>query len=351
MRTLTWLVMGLMVGQSPLARAQPASTQAEQLFREGKRLVGEGRISEACAAFEGSLRKDLVVTTLLNLADCRERNQQFASAWGHFLDAERMTRDRPEHGATNATAKTRAAALEPRLSYLIINVATDASIDGLQITLNAAAVDSAVWNTDMPVDGGDYVIEGRAPGFEPWATKVTVEPSGDKESVNVPRFRARPEVPTPQVPDAVATAVVPPAIDTQPRFADVGHDRGPATRSSLSTVGKVGIATGGATVLAGLAVGFLAHQKWAEAKSLCGVDLACDNEADFAAGQALVEDTRSRARISTIITGAGLAVVGIGAVLLISAPAKRAPSRPRVGLRAAPVLSANTAALVLVGEL
>ena len=111
------------------AQAQDAA-QAETLFTKAKRLMAEGRIAEACTAFEGSFRKEAAISTLLNLADCREKNRQLASAWNHFLAAERRTRNDPAQLALNRTASARAAALEPRLSYLTINVPTTCASTG-----------------------------------------------------------------------------------------------------------------------------------------------------------------------------------------------------------------------------
>lgn len=93
------------------ASAQPAQAQAEHLFREGKRLIAEGNIAAACDAFEGSYAKDPAVSTLLNLADCREKNQQYASAWGYFIEAGRKTRGKPDMAAFNKTADAVALAL------------------------------------------------------------------------------------------------------------------------------------------------------------------------------------------------------------------------------------------------
>ena len=171
------------------ASAQPAQAQAEHLFREGKRLMGEGNIAAACDAFEGSYAKDPAVSTLLNLADCREKNQQYASAWGYFIEAGRKTRNKPDMAALNKTAEQRATGIEPRLSYLIINVPDEARVEGLTITRNGVAVDVIEWNRDVPVDGGTYRVEGKAPAFEPWSTTITVGNAKDKQSVNVPRFR------------------------------------------------------------------------------------------------------------------------------------------------------------------
>lgn len=317
------MVLFLAVGSNQRASAQPASVQAEQLFRQGKKLMADGKIAEACKAFEGSYRKDAAVSTLLNLADCREKNKQYASAWGHFLDAERKTRGDAAQASFNTTAKSRAAALESKLSYLIVNVSREASIEGLTITRNGVEVLEAEWNSDIPVDGGEYVIEGKAPGYEAWSTKVSIAESGDKESVNVPKFRQRPD----SVPDdsqAQDGGKKPIPVDPEPR---------PLVRSSRKKVGVIAVASGGAFVLGGLAAGYMAQSKWTEAKDLCGADLSCDSEADHTAGQALVDAARTRGNISTILTGVGVVAVGVGTALWLTAPtAEGRPTGKTAGL-------------------
>jgi hypothetical protein len=170
------------------AASQPATAQAEHLFREGKRLIAEGNITAACEAFEGSYGKDPAISTLLNLADCREKNQQYASAWAHFVEAARQATRDSSQATLAKSAADRAAAVEKRLSYLIINVPDESRVQGLAITRNGVAVEAVEWNRDIPVDGGTYVIEGKAPAYESWSTKITVGNAKDKQSVNVPRF-------------------------------------------------------------------------------------------------------------------------------------------------------------------
>lgn len=315
------------------ALAQPVSVQAEQLFRQGKKLMSEGKLDEACKAFEGSFRKDEVVSTLLNLADCREKNKQYASAWGYFLDAERMTRGDATQSTFNRTARERATALEAKLSYLIINVPAEANIEGLAITRNGIEVDSAEWNTDIPVDGGEYVIEGKAPGYEAWSTKITVSESGDKESVNVPKFRQRAKGPAPVAEEGVR--------------APIPVDRGAQPSSGRKTTGKTVLVSGGVLVLGGLATGYLAHGKWSDAKSLCGEDLVCDSSADRTEGDALVDAARFRGNVSTILTGVGVVAVGAGAILWWTAPT--AETRPTVSV--SPLIGRDTFGVAIGGAL
>src|SRR5436305_1114019 len=107
------------------AAAQPkaagdGNVAAESLFREGKRLMKDHQIAAACEKFEASERLDESVGTLLNLADCREKAGQLATAWADFLKAASVARASGD-GSRESEAKVRAKALEPRLSYLTIS--------------------------------------------------------------------------------------------------------------------------------------------------------------------------------------------------------------------------------------
>ncbi len=182
------LIAGLVVGVT-VAHAQAPSAEAEVLFREGKKLMTAGNYAEACTAFDGSYKKAPAVTTLVNLADCREKNGQLASAWGAFVEAARQTRGQ---GGIENVARDRAAALESKLSYLVVAVPDDVRVDGLEVRRDGALLDPSEWNRKMPIDGGRHVVEARAPAHEPWTTTVDVGVTGDERSITVPAFRASP---------------------------------------------------------------------------------------------------------------------------------------------------------------
>jgi len=69
------LAIGLVLGIAGSAGAQSAQQQAaaRTLFEEGKRLLGEGKVEQACGKFEGSLKLSPKLGTRLNVADCYER--------------------------------------------------------------------------------------------------------------------------------------------------------------------------------------------------------------------------------------------------------------------------------------
>src|SRR5205814_1086445 len=78
-------IVACVVGLAASARAQ--SVEAGVLFREGKKLLKDGKIAEACDKLEASDRIESSPGTLLNLADCREKNHQLATAWAAFHKA------------------------------------------------------------------------------------------------------------------------------------------------------------------------------------------------------------------------------------------------------------------------
>lgn len=291
------------------AFAQSTGT-AEALFRDGKRLMAEGQFAEACRAFEGSERLEHNVSTLLNLANCREKEGKLASAWGLFLRVETQTRDTAQ-ATLNATAKKRAAALEARLSYLTISVADSSRVPDLTITRDEETVDPAEWNTAIPIDSGDHVVSGKAPGHETWSTKITIGPS-DKKSVEVPRFKVLAEhAPVPAAPLPVATVQAP--VETEAPSSFTGR------RKLALGVGAGGLAIGGAAIGLGVSARGLRDDALARCPDIgCSVD-------DAAAAQALNDRARDRALYANVgFVVAGAAVVGAVVLWVTGSPERPA---------------------------
>lgn len=160
---------------------------AEALFREAKALMASSRYAEACEAFRGSYEKEPLPTTLVNLADCREKNGELASAWAYFLESARLAA-RSNQDELAEVARSRAAAIEPRLSRVTLVVPSDAAADGLTITRDDVAVDAVEWGKRLPIDGGRHRYVATAPGRRSWDTTVTVAVEGDDIEIVVPRL-------------------------------------------------------------------------------------------------------------------------------------------------------------------
>jgi hypothetical protein len=186
------------------AHAQPSTAQAETLFRQGKELLAQGKIADACAAFDASQKLDPTIATLLNQASCREKNGQLATAWGLFLDAERQTRAATDDATRQLhhVATDHAAKLEPRLSTLSITVPAENRVGGLEILRNHEPVDPGAWNRALPVDGGTYQITARAPGNAAWSSTVAVGVEHDHKTIEIPRLKAAALPPSHSAPEA-----------------------------------------------------------------------------------------------------------------------------------------------------
>ncbi len=184
------VVVALAIVGRPVG-AQPASGQAEALFREGRALLAAGKVAEACAAFDASDHIDHVASTLLNRAECHQRLGQLATAWALFVDARRETSDTtdPKTQSFHRSASEHADLLEHRLSSLAIVVPLENRVAGLEVVRGTEVVDVVVWNHALPIDGGTYTISARVPGHETWTTTVVIQPEADHAVVTIPRLR------------------------------------------------------------------------------------------------------------------------------------------------------------------
>src|SRR5690606_30041935 len=75
---------------SGTARADKAT--AESLFQEGKRLMEQGQIEEACPKFQASMDAEPSVGAMLNLARCHELTGKTATAWAEYTEAANLAR-------------------------------------------------------------------------------------------------------------------------------------------------------------------------------------------------------------------------------------------------------------------
>jgi hypothetical protein len=301
------------------ALAQGARPEAEQLFRDGKQLLKEGRTAEACLAFEASEKAEPNIATLLSLADCHEKAGQYASAWARFLNAESRTRGEPgKQGASlNRTARERAAALEGKLSYLTINVPDESRVEGLLVTRDGIEVDAGQWNRAVPVDGGLHVISGKAPGHESWSTQVTLSAENEKRAVEVPKFKELPKLVAPE-PRTVAMRRA--ASGDDDLAVTAASEPSPFTPRRKLALGLAG----GGVVAAGTAIGFglAARNLRNEALGLCSASACTPDEATAA------QDKNDRARRFALIANIGYGVAGGAAIAATVLWFTSAPERP-----------------------
>lgn len=269
------------------ARAQIA--EAETLFREGKRLLKNGQIAEACDKLDASDHLDPTVGTELNLADCREKNGQLATAWAMFVKAAAAAKRTDNGGKREAEARRRAAALEPKLVYLTISVPADSQVEGLVVHRNGAVIERALWDQRVPVDPGDYAVTAEAPGYEPWNATVAVKTRA--RTVEVPVLDKRPE------PPPVARVAIEPVVRSERRPHEEAASWFTGRRKLALVVAAVGVGA------AGVALGFGAEANSVEDQA----NMTCP---DVACRDAHAVDLNRTARRDALIANIGLATAG-----------------------------------------
>ncbi|MCE9574878.1 MAG: hypothetical protein K8W52_17140 [Deltaproteobacteria bacterium] len=277
--------------------------------------MAEGKIKEACLAFGQSQKLEPTVTTLLNLAGCHEKQRLLASAWGEFLEAERMTRSASD--ATNkqlhGVAKQKATALEPLISKLVINVPEHSNVDGLQLELDGTPIDSVMWNRAMPVDGGAYTVTARAPGANPWSTQVTVGEQTDTKTIDIPDLRNLPRDLKPVPPTPTPTPTPVPTV-----VAPTPDDRGPAARSKTVPI----IVGAGAVALLGAGLGF---ELWGSST----YDKAKAETMDQARRESLFSSANTKRYTAEGLAVAGVACAGVAVWMFLRHPHEESAATAR----------------------
>lgn len=303
------LVVLLLFGvNSSMAQSGNDGAAAEQLFNEARKLMEDGKHTAACAKFEASLKLDPAAGTAVNLAVCLEKIGKLASAWTRFREAEDMDKVTGNTGRQNFARKS-AKALEPRLPRLIIRVPVVEEIPDIKVARNNSKVPAELYGTEVYVDPGMYRIVAVASGYQTFSKTIEAQ-EGKKTEIVISALT--PEGEESGGNDATGTGG---SVSAPPQ-----RDK----RSSSGTRRTVGVAMllgGAASTAASIGVGYLAASAMNRVSDdgLCEMDgWLCSPEGEEAINQA-----RTRATISTYLFGAGVALVGVGAVLYFTAPKRR----------------------------
>ena len=307
-------------------------TLAESLFREGKALMEAKNFAAACPKLDESFRQDPATGTLLALAMCQEEAGKFASAWTTYHSvvgrAEREGRkDRAD------AARRRATALEPRLSYLTVEVPSEvAALPGLVVRRDGVPLPAAAWGSATPADPGKYLVDASAENRAPFSETVALGAEASRKIVRIPVLA--PSAPSKPAVTAGAAAAASPA-------APAPRDEPRAVREpSASPLPLVGIVLGGAGVVAlGVGAGFALRAKNLDEESRstggCNPDTGfCETNTGLEANR----DARAAGNVATALFIGGGALVAGGVALYLVGSASDASSAslsvsPLVGLR------------------
>ena len=313
------------------AAAQPPATPpgenaalAQTLFEEGRRLMEAKQYAEACPKFEESLRLRPGTGTLLNLALCNEAIGKSATAWAQFKEVL-FAAKKDGNEAREAFAKEHIDALEPKLSR--VRVVAEPT-GGLTIRRDGQEIPAAALGTPIPVDPGKHTIEATAPGYSVWSTTIDVGAAGDQKTVTVPKLAPLPEAK--QGPREAAPPAAP-------------EEGGGTQRTVGFVVGGVGVASLGVGAIFGiLAAG--------QASGAEDDPALCPNKQCTAAGREEIDAAGTKALISTLGVGVGLAAVGAGVALILTAGGSSRPEGAAApSARVVPAVGPGGGGLQLVG--
>lgn len=159
--------------------------RAKVLFDEGRQLMADKKIAQACDKFAKSQKVNPGIGTLYNLADCNEKLGRTATAYTLFSEVADRTKaalqtDREEK------ARERMATLAPRLMKIRLSVPSSGKIKA--ITLDGDVVEAENYNKAIAADPGEHTIvavTSRDEG-EPFEESVELDEEGKTVTVAIP---------------------------------------------------------------------------------------------------------------------------------------------------------------------
>jgi hypothetical protein len=300
---------------------------ARALGTEGTRLADAGDCNGAIGKLEAAEKLYHAPTTLDRLGECQ-------ISVGHIVagteDLNRVVREPlaasapPVFAAAQKRAQKALAAAVPRIGSLKIHVDGPSAdkLSTLSISVDGVAVPSALLDADRPTDPGSHEVSVAAPGYKTETTTVAVREGGESA------VQLKLEVD----PNAVAASPVaaPPAVVVAPA-SPPGPAQAPPPKTTERGIAIAGFVVGGVGLVVGSVFGILALGTKSTLDSKC-VSKTCPPDQ-----QSNIDSLSTKATVSTVGFGVGIAGVAVGAILLgIShngggaTTGKVEPPRPRV---------------------
>jgi hypothetical protein len=329
------LVAACLVAAPCFAQSKPA----DDAFLMGKALMEQGRIDDACAKFDESLKLERRGGTLLNLAVCRQKQGRHATALRLLREARaRALKDQRDDRidlAEKAMAESGA-----KLSWLTIRVAAGADAPDLAIQVDGEDLPRASWGVLQAVDPGSHVVAATAAGRARMETTVTVGEAGDQRSVEIP-------APKPEV----TAETRPPADELPPAPPPSVTSAAPGARAWQKPLGATVAAVGVSALAIGAVFGVKAIHDAAASNPLCPDDGCKKNVPTEVAAYNQQRAAATAARVADVAIPLGAAAAAAGLVVLFLPRAPAAPTRSaaRVTTLLVPLLTPRSGELTLRG--
>jgi len=290
-------------------------SKADQLFKQGKKLMGEKKYSEACEAFEESFKLDPGIGGEMNVARCYEEWGKLGRAYKAYQKAEQMAVDAKDDRAPKIEVFVKN--LEPNVPKLTLRLKSGEPKD-VKATLDGEPIDPKTIGAAIYLDPGPHTIEYKTEAGETKKKVVPVERGGNPEIT----IEAGPvEVAKPDT-----------GHHDEHHDPDKKHEE-PETPRKPADPGRnmriAGLVVGGAGVVAiGISsyMTLSARSKYNDALAkYCGnMTNNCDDT-----GLTMTHDARHEANVATFVFIAGAAAVGGGITLYLLAPKAHHARRER----------------------
>jgi hypothetical protein len=282
----------------------------------------------ACDAFAGSNEADPSPGTQMNLASCKEKQNNLADAWAWYTSAAELAANK---GQTERADKARAEAA--RLDRKVGRMVIDKSVpDGANVSRDGKPVPLATLGLEIRLDPGTHVVEITALGKKPWKQSVKVA-AGAVVRVDVPTLEDDPNAQrslTPgSAPGGIAPAEGPPPPATQKTIGFI-----------LGGAGLAAMLGGGALQLFNVAVVNQDAKDINRSLSQCRQpfeDSQIVNQTTCPELKRSYDTKKSAARdnqtIALVLLGSGAALFGAGLIMVLTAPSRNSPrtqGRPQV---------------------
>jgi hypothetical protein len=326
------LVAGLVICGVAGAASGDSAGRADQLFKNGKRLLAQKKYPEACAAFEQSDRIDPGIGAKLNVAKCYQEWGKLATAWRWFVDAETMATSAKDPRAKKIHELVET--LEPSVPRLTVKAPPGAVLAGVLIKLDGAAFEASGLGVEQRVDPGPHEVETTVAGVRQTQV-VPVERSARAEVVlDLPTASRERDTPTRPTRRRELTPPMP--------APDGGPVRDPGRTRRLVGLGVAGAGVVGMGIAGLVTLGARGDYRDALAAHCQGATDMCDEQ-----GLSITRSAAHRANIATVVAVGGLLAVAGGLIAYFTAPS--APRTDEHALYLAPSLGAGSGTVVLGG--
>jgi tetratricopeptide (TPR) repeat protein len=325
------VALALVVLPSAAFADKASKARADKLFEDGRNYLASKEYKLACTAFEQSQQADPAIGTQLNIALCYEEWGKLAKAYKAYVEAARQAKAKKDN--REKVARKKVTEIEPKLAKLRVSIPP--SVDPYSIFLfDEQETSREELVEERFVDAGTHTVEVRVAGSAPKVTTIQIT-AGEQKSV---------------------TIEVPAAVVTTPPPTDGGGSGGVTTTTPTQTIevrprkkgklyGGIGLMAGGAATV-GIAsyVALIARSDYNDAIAGCP-DNTCTNRNDYD----ITQDARSRANMMSIVTGAGVAMIGVGVYLVLTS--KGDPVKVEKVSRIQPIITNDSFGLAIGGSL